>query len=77
MPHEKPNAVDAPSELAKRITEALGDSLLDALRDFNLAGAHPFHGESSRWRHGKQQELQERLAAISVWRLESYSAKAG
>jgi len=31
-----------------------------------------FHGESSRWRHGKQQELQERLAAISVWRLESY-----
>jgi hypothetical protein len=48
------------------------ERVLDALRDFNLAGAHPFHGESSRRRHGKQQELQERLAAISVWRLESY-----
>jgi hypothetical protein len=46
--------------------------VLDALRDLNLAGGYPFFHESSGLCREEHQELLERMAAVSVRRVETY-----
>lgn len=69
------NEIVAEIVIEASVDPDLIERVLDALRDLNFAGAFPFHGESSQWRHGKQQELLERLAVLEVRRVETYLEK--
>jgi hypothetical protein len=69
------NEIVAEIVIEASVDPDLIERVLDALRDLNLAGRYPFHGEYSRWRRGEQQELQERLAVLQVRRVETYLEK--
>ena len=69
------NEIVAEIVIEASVDPDLIERVLDALRDLNLAGRYPFHGESSRWRRGEQQELLERLAVLQVGRVETYLEK--
>src|SRR5437762_12704592 len=69
MPHEKPNAVDAPAELAKRITEALlRERVVPPFVDSYVVenGRHALQVHASRYRHLLTLLQPEALLALTV-----------